>query len=119
MAWSMDRCSWLTECEQQQFQAELQEIESALLQMGASREYCLNYFMESGGSCDRIVNGQCLRHSIRQAALPAGQMCSMEFARLALLLRQQIARVEDERCVCRREWDRLKLLPASDDARQV
>ena len=109
----------MTDVEQRQLRDELREIESTIMQMGASREYCLNYFMESGGCCDRVVNGQCMRHSIRQAPLPEGKMCSIEFSKAAFLLRKQIARVEDQRCVCRQEWDQLKSLPACDDPRTV
>lgn len=86
--------------------------------MGASKEYYLNYFRQSGGCCDKIVNGQCIRHSCRQAPLPPGKMCSIEFVRAAVLLRQQIERVEEERRACRREWDQLKAR-APDDQRQA
>jgi len=111
-------CSWLSDAEHHQLNTELQEIESSLIDMGASKDYYLNYFRQSGGCCDKIVNGQCIRHSCRQAPLPPGKMCSIEFVRAAVLLRQQIERVEEERRVCRREWDQLKAR-TPDDQRQA
>lgn len=93
---------------EEEIKLELNAIEASLRLMGADRGYCLEYFKKSGGCCEQVVNGQCIRHRCSQTPLPEGQMCSTEFSRAATMLRQQIERIEEERRACRREWDRLK-----------
>jgi len=95
-------------CLSQEITTELQMIERTLAKMGATREYCLSYFRRSGGTCARVVSGQCVRHSCTQAPLPEGLMCSQVFGNVVQVLRQHTDRVERERVALRREWDELK-----------
>lgn len=102
------RCTWLTDEEYEATQRRLREIDSDLEGLGATREYCLGYFRQAGGYCHRTVCGQCVEHRCCPGLLPPGKMCSAEFGRVALMLKQKIAKVEEERLAMRREWDRLK-----------
>lgn len=101
-------CTWLTDEEYGATREELQLIDEELAGMGATDEFCLGYFRCTGGACERVVSGQCLKHSPSQAPLPPGKMCCEEFGRAATMLRQKIERVEEERLAMRREWDQLK-----------
>lgn len=101
-------CTWLTDEEYGATREQLQLIDEELAGMGATDEFCLGYFRCTGGACERVVSGQCLKHSPSQAPLPPGKMCCEEFGRAATMLRQKIERVEEERLAMRREWDQLK-----------
>ena len=103
-----EACTWLTDEEYEAAREQLELVNEDLARMGATDEFCLGYFRSTGGSCDRVVSGQCLKHGPGRAPLPPGKMCSEEFGRAATMLRQKIERVEGERLVMRREWDQLK-----------
>ena len=71
-------------------QARLQEIEEELRAMGASEDYCRQYFQLDGGICERVLRGQCKKHRYDRTPLPDGILCSEEFGQQAAFLRSQV-----------------------------
>jgi hypothetical protein len=84
------------------------QIEQELLDMGADREYCMQYFQSGGGHCEKVVGGKCVRHRACHAPLPRGKICAHEFASSAADLRRRVSEIETERRRLKREWDSLK-----------
>ena len=66
------------------------QIDQELLDMGADREYCAQYFQSASGVCERVIGGRCIQHRSVKAPLPNGKICSLEFAMLAADLRRQV-----------------------------
>lgn len=58
--------------------------------MGATDEYCREFFQTGGGVCELVVGNRCKRHCACRASLPAGKMCAIEFGQRALELRRQV-----------------------------
>jgi hypothetical protein len=113
------------------------QIDQELLDMGADRAYCSQYFQSASGVCEKVVGGRCIQHRAVKAPLPNGKICSLEFAsmaadlrrqvharretgrRLALMITQakptpqntpgcQVSEIEAERHRLKQEWDMLK-----------
>ncbi len=68
----------------------IRDIDAELLAMGATEEYCREYFQGAGGVCELVVGNRCKRHRICPAPLPKGMMCTVEFGQRALELRRQV-----------------------------
>jgi len=68
----------------------LKEIDEELRGRGADEEYCRQYFLVDGGSCEQVVAGQCRRHRFEQPPLPAGLICNGEFGYQGAFLRSQV-----------------------------
>jgi hypothetical protein len=61
-------------------QARRVEIERELAQMGASSEFCRNYFQSACGQCEQTRGCACVKHSSCAAALPPHLMDVDDFA---------------------------------------
>ena len=70
----------LTASDCERIRARRAEIERELAQMGASREFCRNYFMSACGTCEQTRGCACVRHSSCGPALPAHLMDVDDFA---------------------------------------
>jgi hypothetical protein len=99
---------WFPADEWTEAMAKKASIEQQLADLGATPAYCLQYFQSGGGVCDRIIGGKCVNHRAVPPPLPAGKVCSSEFAKIATDLRRRVSEVETERRRLKREWDMLK-----------
>lgn len=107
----------------------LASINQELLAMDATDEFCREYLLVGGGSCERVAGKRCIKHRGCRGPLPKGKMCALEFGQRVVELRKQVGRfskffpcaadvslysqasdVELERGKLRREWDRLRSL---------
>ena len=121
------RPPWMDEEEHATTCTRLAEIDTLLRGMGATKEYCREYFQSGGGVCEHTVGGKCKRHRMTPTPLPKGKMCLLEFGQRATELRQQVfshhacpwflcltndsaqvSEVEAKRHCLRREWEQLK-----------
>jgi hypothetical protein len=84
------RPPWMDEEEHAFACTRLAEIDTLLQGMGATKEYCREYFQSGGGVCEHTVGGRCKRHRMTPTPLPKGKMCLLEFGQRATELRQQV-----------------------------
>jgi hypothetical protein len=99
---------WLSEEQMRNLSSRVCEIDAELGEMGASPAYCEQYFQSGGGTCERIVAGECVRHRSCQAPLPCGKMCSVEYGETAAILQRRTLQIETERKDLRKAWESLK-----------
>ena len=91
----------LTSADGARLQARRGEIERELAQMGASREYCRNYFQSACGTCEQTRGCACVKHSSCGAALPSHLMDVDDFA-------SYLSDLDDGMVKVRSDIDRLK-----------
>jgi hypothetical protein len=91
----------LTASDYERLRARRVEIERELAQMGASREFCRNYFTSASGTCEQTRGCACVRHSSCGPALPAHLMDGDEFA-------QYLSETDETLCKVRADIDKLK-----------
>jgi len=76
-------------CDPADLMMRVHEIDEELLFMGATDEYCRDFFRTGGGVCELVVGNRCKRHRACRPPLPPGKMCMAEFGQRGLELRQQ------------------------------
>lgn len=86
----------------------LQTINAKLEKLGASEEYCRNYFHSGAGVCEEEYGGVCVEHRAAHFALPAGLMCARKYGRKIQYLRKRIEMVEAERKTLKDQWNEFK-----------
>lgn len=86
----------LTASDCERIRARRVEIEQELAQMGASREFCRDYFMSACGTCEQTRGCACVRHSTCGPALPAHLMDVDDFAVYLSDLDENLAKVRGD-----------------------
>ena len=94
---------------------EVQAINTCLERMGASEEYCTNYFKSAGGECLKKCGSMCISHSVCCAPLPPNKMCAKEFGKRVCMLNREISAVELERENLKQACTKLKSRAARED----
>lgn len=84
--------------------ARLQVINAELLAMGASDEYCRDYFKWGIGECKEKFGGICMCHITGTPPLPANVVCGVKFKTQLDYLMRRISFVEDERKNLKVKW---------------
>ena len=86
----------------------LEDIRAELEEMGASREYCLQYFRVLGGKCEEHRCQQCVRHAPGVAQLPATRMCKNAYEAYLGQLRGKFQLLKDEMVQHRVAWNQIR-----------
>ena len=80
----------MDESEMQPWRERLEAINSELLSMEATDEFCREYLQIGGGVCERVVGKRCIKHRGCRGPLPPGKMCAVEFGQRVVELRKQV-----------------------------
>lgn len=75
-------------------------INVELQTMGATDEFCREYLLVGGGSCERVTGRRCTKHRGCRGPLPKGRMCAQEFGQRVLELRKQVGGREKKKYFC-------------------
>jgi hypothetical protein len=89
-------------------QAKLQAVNARLEQLGASEEFCRDYFHSGAGVCEEEFGGVCVEHRSSHFALPPGLMCARKYGRKIQYLRKRMEIVEIERKTLKDQWQEFK-----------
>jgi hypothetical protein len=84
------------------------ELDRLLESLGATPDYCKNYFQSGAGVCEEACGQECFNHRLCIPALPFNLMCATDFGKRVRSLQLQIDRIEERRLSLKRDWNLVK-----------